>query len=50
MLFFRGKEGLDKAIAIVYICAGMKDEKDILPLVSDFERLKQVAGDGRNQG
>lgn len=25
----------------------MKDEKDILPLVSDFERLKQVAGDGR---
>lgn len=25
----------------------MKSEKDILPLVSDFERLKQVADDGR---
>ena len=25
----------------------MKSKKDILPLVSDFERIKQVAGDGR---
>ena len=25
----------------------MKSEKDILPLVSDLERIKQVAGDGR---
>ena len=25
----------------------LKSEKDILPLVSDFERIKQVAGDGR---
>ena len=25
----------------------MKNEKDILPLVSDFERIKQVAGDDR---